>query len=534
MKSAKEEHLFSEAIAPDSQDSHGTPHSFAPERGYDDMGVRGMVRGLKSRTASDRNIRIILSNLTGLFAVTAYLMAAMIMICFLLNEGFAAPGFAAGFLVSGIAAIVLKLAFPVAEDLELRHAMLVAALAYLAVPAISVIPFYGVEHMSLIDSFFEAISGWTCTGLTMITRPEDCTHVIQLWRSITQWIGGIGVILLMVTILIRPGTSTYIMYQSESRKDKIKPSIRSTINMIWFLYLVLTILGVALLVAVGMPLWDSINHSMVAIGTGGFSVWSDSIAHYHSFPIEVATMVIMIIGGLPLVFIYKFVRNPKKMLNFDSEVKAYLFILFIGIIFLTAEYYLDQGNLFESLRISAFQFVSGMTTTGLQTTDMSDWSHTALLILSIAAIIGGCAGSTSGGLKVSRVVFLTNEFKLWMKQMLLPRNAIVTIRIGNKRIPEEVIRKELSEAALISFLYVISILISVMVLTHFVAPGFDLSMVVFSVCSAQGNVGLQTPIIGPGMHYIGKVLLIVNMWIGRLEIIPMTLLIRYLIKGFRI
>jgi trk system potassium uptake protein TrkH len=211
------------------------------------------------------------------------------------------------------------------------------------------------------------------------------------------------------------------------------------------------------------------------------------------------------------------------LLSLDSEVKAYFFIIVLGVTLLTAEYYIEHGNLFESLRISAFQFVSGLTTTGLQTTDMSTgWSHTALLILSIAAIIGGCAGSTSGGLKVSRVVFLIKEFELWLKRTLLPRNAIVTLKIGNKRLAEDVVRKELSEAALISFMYLVVILVSVMLLSHFVASTYDLSTIIFSVCSAQGNVGLQTPIITPALHYVGKIILIIDMWVGRLEIIPVT------------
>ncbi|HEY3274694.1 MAG TPA: potassium transporter TrkG, partial [Methanocella sp.] len=186
------------------------------------------------------------------------------------------------------------------------------------------------------------------------------------------------------------------------------------------------------------------------------------------------------------------------------------------------------------IRVSAFHFVSGLTTTGFQTTDMSGWSHTAMLILSIGALIGGCAGSTSGGLKVSRVVFLFNEFQLWMKRTLLPRNAVVTLKIGNKRLPEDLVRKELSEATLISFLFLISVLVSVMILSHFVASSIDLSTIIFSVCSAQGNVGLQTSIITPSMHFVGKIVLIIDMWIGRLEIIPVALLIRYLIKGFKI
>jgi trk system potassium uptake protein TrkH len=283
-----------------------------------------------------------------------------------------------------------------------------------------------------------------------------------------------------------------------------------------------------------MPLWDSINHSMVAIGTGGFSVWSDSIAHYNSFPIEIATMIVMIIGALPFVFIYKTVKDPKSLLNLDAEVKAYFFILVVGVILVTAENYYMMGNFIPTFRHSLYQFVSCLTTTGLQTTTLSDWSYSALLIMSIAAIIGGCAGSTSGGLKVARAMFMTTEFRLWLKRTLLPRNAIVTLKIGNKRLTDDLLTKELSEAALISFLYLIVILVSVMLLSHVVDPKYDLSQIIFSVCSAQGNVGIQTDLINQGMNVIGKIVLMIDMWLGRLEIIPVTLLIRYMLKGFKI
>ncbi len=487
-----------------------------------------------NKLVSHKHINIILSNLTGLFAITAALMAFMVIVCFILNEAYAAPGFLIALVISGGLALVLKVIFPRTEELELRHAMVVAAIAYLAVPVVSIFPFLMVQHMSLLDSFFESISSWTCTGLTMIPYPEHSSRSVLLYRSVIEWIGGIGVILLMVTILIRPGTSTYLMYQSEARKDKIMPSIRSTIKMIWFLYFILTVGGVALLIMAGMPLWDSINHSMVTIGTGGSSIYSDSIAHYDSFPIEIATMIMMIIGALPFLFLYKCIKNPKGLLNLDSEVKAFFFILLVGVVLVTAENYLHMGDWVSTFRHSIYLFVACLTSGGLQTSTLAGWSYTSLLIMSIAAIIGGCAGSTSGGLKVARAMFLVTEFRLWLKRTLLPRNAIVTIKIGNKRLGDDVITKELSEAALISFLYLITILVSVMVLSHVVDPKFDLSQIIFAICSAQGNVGIQNDLINQGMSSIGKILLIINMWLGRLEIIPVLLLLRSLFKGFKV
>jgi trk system potassium uptake protein TrkH len=487
-----------------------------------------------NRLVSFKNLRVILSNLTGLFTVTAIMMLAMIVICFLLIEPESVPGFAAAFMVSGGLAIAFKIGFPRAEELELRHAMVVAALAYLIVPAISAIPLLIIQQMSPVDAFFEGISGWTGSGLTMIPYPEHSRHAVQLWRSVIQWVGGIGVILLMVAILIRPGTSTYIMYQSEARKDKIKPSIRSTINMIWLLYVALTALGVVMLVVVGMPLWDSINHSMTTMGTGGFSIYSDSIAHYDSVPIELVIMFIMILGSLPFAFIYKSVIQPKSLLRLDPQVKAFFIFIIVGILLLAAELYVQQGGLLHSIRLSAFQLVSAISCTGLQSTDMTGWSQAALLITSVFMIIGGCAGSTAGGIKVARAVFLVSELQLWLKRTLLPRNAILMLKMGDKRLGEEVINKELAEASLITFLWIVTIVLSVTLLTHIVPAAYDLSHIIFMVCSAQGNVGLWCGFLDPGFDTAGKIIIIINMWIGRLEIIPVTLLIRSLIKGFRV
>jgi len=480
-----------------------------------------------------KHIRIILANLTGLFAVAAILMAVMTVICFLLGEPQAAPGFATGFVISGVITLILKIIFPRTGELELRHAMVVAAVAYLVVPAVSAVPFVVIEHMSSLDAFFEAMSGWTGSGFSMILYPENSSHAIQLWRSVTQWIGGIGVILLMVTILIRPGTSTYIMYQSEARKERIKPSIRSTIKTIWFLYLSLTIFGIALLVLVGMPLWDSINHCMVAISTGGFSIYSNSIAHYDSFPIEVGLIIIMFLGALPFAFIYKSVISPKSLFHIDTQVKSFILLILAGTFLLLIELYLTSGQAWNSFRLAAFQYVSAISGTGLQTS-MMDWSSTALLILTLAMIVGGCAGSTAGGIKVARAIFLTDEVKVWLKRTVLPRNAIVMVQLGNKRVGEDVLNKELAEAALISFLWIVTILISVMLLPHLIDPKYDLSHIIFTVASAQGNVGLWVGFPDPSTHWLAKVILMVNMWIGRLEIIPVTLLIRYLVKGFRL
>lgn len=484
--------------------------------------------------SSKRDIHIILGNLKGLFVITAIVMAVMTGLCYVMEEPENATGFACGFLVSlGITAILWAL-FPRSIGPELRHAMILAALAYLIVPAISAIPFIMIEHMSILDAFFEGISGWTGSGFSMIAHPEESSRMIQLWRSVTQWIGGIGVIVLMVTILIRPGTSTYILYQSEARREKIHPSIRSTLKTIWLLYILLTVAGILLLYFAGMPLWDSINHSMVTIGTGGFSIYSNSIAVYNNVIIELAIIPMMLIGALPFVAIYRTIRDGKGAILNDVQVRMFFVIIAIGSLLLVAENFLFYQDIGSSIRYSVFQLVSAITSTGLQTCDISGWSPSAILIVSLAMIIGGCAGSTAGGIKVARAIFLNNEVKLWLKKTLLSRNAIVTLKMGNKTVTEDILNHELVEATLISFLWVISIMVSVMALSHVVGNSVDFSHIIFEVCSAQGNVGITCGIVNPGLHYIGKIIIIMDMWIGRLEIIPVALLMRYIFKGFRI
>ena len=482
--------------------------------------------------SSGKDLKVILGNLKGLFITIGAIMLFMGLLSIMTGDAESSKGFFYGAAIGFIAWGLLKIVFPATFDMELRHAMVIAGLAYLIVPAISAIPFIMVQHMSPLDAFFEAISGWTGSGFSMIASPESSDRMILLWRSVTQWIGGLGVILLMVTILIRPGTGAYILYQSEARKDKIHPSIRSTLNAIWGLYLVLTIAGILILFVAGMPIWDALNQAMTGIGTGGYSVRADSIAAYGSPWIEMAMLPIMLAGALPFAVVYRTVRKGVKNLLNDIQVRTFITIIVVGTLLLIIENYYFYHNILTSARYSIFQFISAITCTGFQTADVTQWSKSALLIMSIGMIIGGCAGSTAGGIKVARAYFLGSEVKLWLTKSLQSKNSIIAVKIGDKRVTEDVINKELAEATLISFLWIISILVSVLLLSHVVSSSFDLSHIIFAVCSAQGNVGITCGIINPDMSYIGKIIIIVDMWVGRLEIIPVLMLVRYMFKGF--
>lgn len=480
-----------------------------------------------------QDIQIILNNLKGLFLIIGIVMLVMAIFSWRIGDSPAFYGFMSGAVLGIGTGIVIRMLIPGNINPELKHAMIIAAVAYLIVPAISMIPFMTVANMSPLDAFFESISGWTGSGFSMISSPETASPMVQFWRSVTQWIGGLGVIVLMVTILIRPGTSTYMLYQSEAHKDKIHPSIRSTIKTIWALYIVLTVCGFLLLYAAGMPVWDAMNTAMTAIGTGGFSIYADSLAAYNNILIELVILPIIIAGALPFVVIYRmFSKGPGSLLK-NIQVRMFFIIIMIGVAILTIQNYFFYNDIVSSFRYSAFQFISAITSAGFQTTDLSGWTQPALLIMSVAMVIGGCAGSTSSGIKIARAIFLGDQIKLWFARVLRSKSAIAVIKIGNKRVTEDLVAAELTEATFISFLWVVAVIISVFIMANIVGPTYDLSHVIFEVSSALGNVGITCGLINPELSALGKIVFIFDMWIGRLEIIPVMLLARYVLKGFK-
>lgn len=433
----------------------------------------------------------------------------------------------------GFASSLVFTSMTAEDEPKLRHAMILAALAWVIVPLYSSILFMFIEKMPFIDSMFESVSGWSGTGLTMVVREDHLTHTIQFWRSLMQWIGGVGVIVLMISILARPGTGAFTLYRSEGRTEKIHPSIVSTVKTIWKIFLAYTVAGVFLLWVCGMPLWDAINHAMTGIATGGFSVVDKSIGTYNSSLIEFGVIPLMIAGAVSFVVHYRMIRVDYRVFFTDPQNKALFFISLAGVAYIT---YVNLDTFIEipsSFRYSCFQFLSALTCTGFQTADsINTWSEASKLALAVAMVIGGAAGSTVGGVKLIRLILLYKGVVWKFKKVSLSPTAIIPFRLGSKSLTSEEANEEVTEAALISFLWVLFLFVGIFVLLQTV-QGYTLGDVVFEVASAQGNVGLSTGITGPEMGSVAKVTLMFNMWIGRLEIIPVLMLIRLILKrGF--
>lgn len=414
---------------------------------------------------------------------------------------------------------------------KIKHAMIIAAFSWLLISLISTIPFHYVEYaerMDFLSAFFEAVAGWTGTGLTMVNFESTLPYTIQFWRTFTQWVGGVGVIVLTLIILARPGTGSFTLYRSEAREEKIHPSIISTVKSIWWILLLYTFLGIAILFVAGMPLWEAVNHAMTGITTGGFSVTDDSIASYSPL-IQALIIPLMVAGAIAFAAHYDLLTGKIKNFFKDAQTQALIALLILGMLFLTfvnMDYY---STFLQSFKYSAFQFTSALTCTGFQTADIPSWGASAKMILSFAMVVGGAAGSTAGGIKLFRMILLTKGTGWKIRHIFLPSKGTIMYKLGGKSLGREEALEEITEASILSFLWMILLFIGIMVILYTTHASLDNA--IFEVCSAQGNVGLSTGITSAGMNPVAKFMLIINMWIGRLEIIPILVFFRALLKG---
>jgi len=493
-----------------------------------------------------QDLYIILRDLGLLVPVVGFMATLSLIVPLAFGESFAIAPLA---ITAGISfALGAALYFPYrkAGEAELKHGMIIAALGWLLVAALGSLPFVltalltagnGASETLLhfkdpASAFFEAVSGYTGTGLTMAARADLLPKTLQWWRSFTEWIGGMGVIVLMLAILAgpRPGAARYSLYYAEARGEKIHPSVTSTLRTMWWIFLLYTFISVVALWGGGMPIWESINHAMTGISTGGFTVTDNSIATYDSVAIELILIPIMLLGAISFAVHYEMIRGKGRILWEDFQTRWFLAIALIGVAFLTLENLLVIGGA-GAVRHSAFQLVSAITCTGFQSADLSVWSPTGKLLLAAAMFIGGAAGSTAGGIKIMRMLILLKGVQWRFRKIVSPRRAIVPFRIGLSSIDESEVGQRLEDASLITFLWLIFLGVGIVVLLHTVSPEYTLSDVVFEVASAQGNVGLSVGITQPTMSLASKLTLCFNMWIGRLEIIPVLMLARALFRG---
>ncbi len=326
------------------------------------------------------DIKTILRDLGGIFIIIGVISLISLIVPVYNNELYAFIPLAITSAMYCAVGIPLYLLFRQADPASFKTAMVTAALGWLIISVIGMLPFWLIQynlqtgaHMAPLSAFFESMSGWTGTGLTMVDQENLLPYSLQFWRSLIQWIGGVGVIVLTLTILARPGTGSYVLYRSEGRDQKTHPSMISTVRTIWWIFLLYTGVGIVVLMILGMTTkagmdpWTSLNHAMTAIATGGFSVTDDSIAGFGTLS-QLVVVLLMIFGGVAFTAHYDLLKGRIRKFLSDAQFQAMMFLLFLGIIALTLINFYDQSlgyneNVLLVLKESGFQYISALTCT---------------------------------------------------------------------------------------------------------------------------------------------------------------------------
>jgi len=419
---------------------------------------------------------------------------------------------------------------------------------------LSVPPGAGSETLAAFQSplngFFESMSGITGTGLTMTDDEAALPRTLQWWRTFIERVGGVGVIVLTTAILARPGSGSLTLYESEARSEKIHPSIVSTVRTIWWIFILFTFLSITVLWLAGMPAWDAINHGMTGLSTGGFSVTDASIGEYGDPVIEFAMIPIMVLGSIAFPVHYLMLQGDLRNLYTDLQTRwmwpyyGLGSVVLIAMLLAAGSYETSrvavgvggvvltdlEATVFETVRYGLFQFVSAATCTGFGTSGIGDWPARAQLTMSAAMVVGAAAGSTVGGIKLVRAITLLKGTLFRIRGVFVPGSTVRYFELNGRRLSDDELSREFEEAAIISFLWLAFLAVGLVVLLSTIDPSFTLANAVFEVASAQGNVGLSSGITGPGMPWPAKVTFLFSMWIGRLEIIPVLVLLRALFK----
>ena len=432
----------------------------------------------------------------------------------------------AGGITAGIGLLLAALGKGGERQLTRRDGYVLVSFAWVAFSLFGMLPFYiGGYIPDIADAFFETMSGFSSTGATILDDIESLPHGILFWRSMTQWIGGLGIIMFTIAVLPIFGVSGLQVFAAEASgptHDKVHPRIGITAKWIWSIYTGITTLLVCLLMLGGMDWFDSICHAFATTGTGGFSTKQASVAYYNSPYIEYVISIFMFISGINFTLVLLFVNRKFKKFISNAELKFYFSsVVFFTAVIAIALYYTSPMGMEESFRKSLFQVISLHTSTGFATDDYMQWSPVLWGLLTIIMLMGACAGSTTGGLQCIRMVILTKVSRNEFKHILHP-NAILPVRINKQVISSSIVSTVLA----FCFIYITIIVISTLLM---MAMGVGAEESIGCVISSIGNMGPGLGETGPAYSWnalpdAAKWLLSLLMLLGRLELFTVLLL----------
>jgi len=439
-------------------------------------------------------------------------------------------GFLVTFALTAVIGTVMRLAGgPAAGDVErLRRVegLAIVAVTWLLLAHLAAIP-YLWAGLGFIDAVFEAMSGLTTTGATVFTDFTAFGRGVFFWRSLTEWLGGVGVIALFVAVLPRlaiGGRELFFAEAAGPTDEKLTPQLRQTALALWRLYAALTAVQTIALVLAGMSLFDAVCHAMTTMSAGGFSPHPLSIVGYNSALIDWIITGFMFVAGANFALQYRAVRGGRVALVQDEEFRAYAGVVAVAAAALAFFLLRDGLPLLDALRHGAFQVLTIITTTGYASQDFQLWSPQAKMVLFLLMFIGGCAGSAAGGPKVVRHVLMARATIRELKRILHTR-AILPVKLGGRVVPERILR----DVQVFMLFYLLTFSVGAAVVVFF---GADLMTGITASIACLGNIGPGFETVGPmasfaHLHPVSKIVLTLEMWIGRLEVLTVLVLFRF-------
>ncbi len=480
----------------------------------------------------------------GLFLHVPAIMAVIsIPVCLLAQENYALIPLLTCAIASLATGQILYRLTKSKSSSRIPYAMMTAALGWLLLPLFGAIPILMtanapdlapdlsttiLEFQNPWNAIFEAFSGFTSTGLSMAYNYSELPHILQWWRSLMEWIGGVGIIVLVISLL-EPSTLPNQLYNAEGRSQKIGLTLSLTVKRIWWIYLVYTIGSIFLFRIVGMSWWEALNHGMTGIATGGFSVTENSIGNY-GVEVKLAAIVVMVLGAISFSTHYQFLRHRKLSAFWSDNQHQALWILLLGGSFVL---WIFNRLAFRNVPVIdiLFQWTSALSTCGFSTVSVGSWDGGAKLLMTLVMLIGGAAGSTAGGIKLSRFVIIFKAIVWRFRRIALLPHEMMRYELDGKIIKESEANRRVEAASVLAILWLSVVIIGIFILQYLKLPTYDLIDVIFEAASATSGVGISTGITHPDLPWLGKLTLICLMWIGRLEVISVLLLFSLPVKS---
>lgn len=470
------------------------------------------------------NRRMVLYMVGSVIKIEALLMLLPLIVSLIYSEKVSAVSF----LISIAIALALGFAMtlivkPGSKVIYAKEGFVTVALSWLFLSLVGSLPFViSGEIPSFIDAFFETVSGFTTTGASILTDVEAMSHGMLFWRSFTHWVGGMGVLVFVMAIIPSFSDRSIHLLRAEVPGPvvgKLVPKLRQTARILYIIYIALTLIEIILLLIGKMPLYDSIVHAFGTAGTGGFGIKGDSIGSYNSYLQWIIT-VFMLLFGVNFNLYYFIIMGKIKTALKSTELWVYLGLVMGSTALITINILPFFESFSSSLKHAAFQVASIITTTGYATTDFDKWPVFSKTILLLLMFIGACAGSTGGGIKVSRVVMLIKNCKRELQRMLHPRSVAV-VRFEGKRVDNTTINAVSSYLAIYTLFFCLIVFIIGI-------ENFDLETNISAVAACFNNIGPGFGRVGAAMNYsefsgLSKIVLSIAMLLGRLEIYPIIL-----------